>query len=542
MKHIGQVVSLTGRAVAESGQGIRDLSAGVPVSRSETIRTEAGGSVQVRFEDDSLLDLGPGSSMALRDFAMDSGTGSNIRLQAGFGGFRFVTGRIAEQNPRGVNIETPWADISVRGAGLEALSHERWLEVGIFDYHRFDVVLTTETGTYFLTEPGVLIRIMPDGSLAMLLPYSPAERAVFGDPVPISLSGEEEEGGSDHPDQDAGDVEESEHAAGPVRSGGDFPVFGLQPGLFETAPVLLEGNNLTPTAARPVFRGPDLQREAQRPALREEEDDDPPLEQGEAGAVRSGVAAGGADVLSGGPGDDLLMMEGHDEVHGGGGDDTLGFEDGLHIDLTSVNAPIISGIEHIDMTGAPDSLTLSEADVAGMPDSGVLTVHGDAGDQVTVTGGPWTYLGAEDGFHGFSSGAATLKVQDGLLMDISLILGPFTGDAAKREAGSDEFPVYLGGDAFHHSAADYLFGGLEEDRGNLFDSVGGFAREDYCLTSSGSGKGEFWSGAEAHTVFDTDHGGIRHAWGTACEMRSGDVFSTMAELSVELAEADIFIY
>jgi len=129
------------------------------------------------------------------------------------------------------------------------------------------------------------------------------------------------------------------------------------------------------------------------------------------------TGGGGADVFRGGAGDDLIQVSdaAFFDVDGGSGTDTLALTgDGVTLDLTLIANSKVSGIEVMEITGgaaAGNSLTLALTDVLDLSDtSNTLTVEGGVDDAVTVADGTWTDGGEVDGYHVYTLGAATLKV------------------------------------------------------------------------------------------------------------------------------------
>jgi len=131
------------------------------------------------------------------------------------------------------------------------------------------------------------------------------------------------------------------------------------------------------------------------------------------------IGGGGADVFRGGAGNDLIQIadDAFADVDGGSGGDTLALiGDNITLDLSLLANSKLSGIETIDLVATGDAsstntLTLALGDVLNLSDtSNTLTVDGDNDDTVTVTDGTWTDGGEVAGYHVYTLGAATLRI------------------------------------------------------------------------------------------------------------------------------------
>lgn len=130
------------------------------------------------------------------------------------------------------------------------------------------------------------------------------------------------------------------------------------------------------------------------------------------------IGGGGADVLSGGAGDDVLAVIGADfqRVDGGRGEDLLAVAapNRLMLDLDALRTRV-RGVEVIDLSQAPVSLTVSAARVMRLPDQGgPLVVIGGPEDVLTSPHSAWR-AGGETTWRGrparrFVDGNATLLV------------------------------------------------------------------------------------------------------------------------------------
>ena len=126
----------------------------------------------------------------------------------------------------------------------------------------------------------------------------------------------------------------------------------------------------------------------------------------------------GADTLLGGNGTDTLTWDALDiTIDGGNGQDTL-LAGGADIDLTAFGGTLAS-IENIDLSGdnTANSVVLGVQDVLDMSSSGTVTIDGDVGDIVDAGTG-WTDAGIAGGFHVYTQGLATIK------LDVDLTVNP----------------------------------------------------------------------------------------------------------------------
>ncbi|MHC4094008.1 MAG: hypothetical protein ACYSVY_27670 [Planctomycetota bacterium] len=122
---------------------------------------------------------------------------------------------------------------------------------------------------------------------------------------------------------------------------------------------------------------------------------------------------GNANSLIGGGGDDIFQIRSNSftAVDGGAGNDTLFFEDDVAFDVDFTAAGTMSGIEEIDMNGSEENnVTLSVSDVL-QSDTDQLKITGDSADSVSTTDA-WTDDGVSGGFHVYTSGSATLLVDE----------------------------------------------------------------------------------------------------------------------------------
>ena len=123
---------------------------------------------------------------------------------------------------------------------------------------------------------------------------------------------------------------------------------------------------------------------------------------------------GGADVLLAGAGNDTIQITdlGFTRVDGGSGLDTLALSGaGLALNLTTIPATRLRGIERIDLLGGGNSLTLSARDVLNLsPTANALRILGTSADSVDFGAGTWLRSATAPGTATYSLGQATVEI------------------------------------------------------------------------------------------------------------------------------------
>jgi len=106
---IGKATSVKPQAEANA----RTLSAGSDVFSQETIRTGDTAMADLRFHDNSNLNVGPKSSVRLDKYVYDPNkSATTVAIEATRGSFRFVTGTRGEGS---YQVKTPYGSLGVRG-------------------------------------------------------------------------------------------------------------------------------------------------------------------------------------------------------------------------------------------------------------------------------------------------------------------------------------------------------------------------------------------------------------------------------------------
>lgn len=192
-QEIGKVINVQGNAWAEGPEGTRVLEKGDTVYEGESIITESGSNVEVKFLDDTLLSQGPDSVLRLDEyvFDLDNMDDSGLSFNLMQGTFRHVSGRIAEQNPERVSLESPLSLIGIRGTvtvhvvGPDSESH------GVEDMSAgFQVIITDSFGEVrVITLPMTMLDVFADQPMGLSRPMTPQELQFFREIAPGALEG-----------------------------------------------------------------------------------------------------------------------------------------------------------------------------------------------------------------------------------------------------------------------------------------------------------------------------------------------------------------
>jgi hypothetical protein len=113
---VGQIKNLSGAVHVERDEQRLPASAGMGVRQSDVLVTGADGAVGVTFLDNSLLSLGPSSTLAIDRYAFDSTThDGQFDALLKRGTLAVVSGRMVKRSPGSMRVRTPSAIMGVRG-------------------------------------------------------------------------------------------------------------------------------------------------------------------------------------------------------------------------------------------------------------------------------------------------------------------------------------------------------------------------------------------------------------------------------------------
>ena len=113
---VGQVKVTKGIVHVEREGARIPATVGMPIRQSDRLVTGPDGTVGVTFADNSLLSVGPNSTLAVDKFSFDASTHEgqfDASLQRGT--LAVVSGKMVKQSPDAMRIKTPASILGVRG-------------------------------------------------------------------------------------------------------------------------------------------------------------------------------------------------------------------------------------------------------------------------------------------------------------------------------------------------------------------------------------------------------------------------------------------
>ena len=113
---VGQIKTVRGTVHVERGGQRLAATPGMNVRQADSLVTGADGSVGVTFLDNSLLSLGPSSTLGIDRYSFDSTThAGQFDASLKKGTLAVVSGRMVKQSPDAMRVRTPSSVMGVRG-------------------------------------------------------------------------------------------------------------------------------------------------------------------------------------------------------------------------------------------------------------------------------------------------------------------------------------------------------------------------------------------------------------------------------------------
>lgn len=113
---IGYVKTLEGEAYVERAGGREALTLGAPLYQNDVCETAESGTLGMTFRDNMVLSMGPNTRLTLASFEFEPVEKKlGVLLRMARGTLQYISGLVAKLAPEAVTIETPVANIAVRG-------------------------------------------------------------------------------------------------------------------------------------------------------------------------------------------------------------------------------------------------------------------------------------------------------------------------------------------------------------------------------------------------------------------------------------------
>ena len=109
---IGNATATKNKVEGVVGSKTEPIAKGTNLYTNEVVRTGDASVADLKFLDDSTMNVGPISEVKLDKFVYDPGGGGAVIINATKGAFRFVTGK---QDQKSYQIKTPYGTLGIRG-------------------------------------------------------------------------------------------------------------------------------------------------------------------------------------------------------------------------------------------------------------------------------------------------------------------------------------------------------------------------------------------------------------------------------------------
>jgi hypothetical protein len=112
----GVVKTMRGEVRIERVGSLVEVGVGDVVQEGDRVRVRGNGSVGISLRDETLISLGPNSTLVIDTYRYDPTTRvGQVEASILKGTLRFVTGLIGRLNPESVRVVTPTATVGIRG-------------------------------------------------------------------------------------------------------------------------------------------------------------------------------------------------------------------------------------------------------------------------------------------------------------------------------------------------------------------------------------------------------------------------------------------
>ncbi len=112
----GIVKTIRGQVLIERGSSKLEAKVGDPIQERDRLIVQSGSSLGISMRDETLLGIGPNSTMVIDRYSYDPVTREGkVETSILKGTLRYVTGLIGKANPQAIKVTTDNATIGIRG-------------------------------------------------------------------------------------------------------------------------------------------------------------------------------------------------------------------------------------------------------------------------------------------------------------------------------------------------------------------------------------------------------------------------------------------
>ncbi|MCK5444281.1 MAG: FecR domain-containing protein [Rhodospirillaceae bacterium] len=132
-EQVGVAAAVRGQVSLAPREGAsRPAVSGGDVNFQDIVKSGENSGLQVMLLDETTLTVGPNAEMIIDEMVYDPAGVSSLAITVLSGGFRYVSGAIASQNPENVSISTPVGHLGIRGTNLAAVKLNGGWFFGLF--------------------------------------------------------------------------------------------------------------------------------------------------------------------------------------------------------------------------------------------------------------------------------------------------------------------------------------------------------------------------------------------------------------------------
>jgi len=116
---VGSIKTLDGEVVVVRKDQMLPAAIGMPVFKGDIAQTSKTGSVGIVFRDDTIISLGPESTLNIAEYVFEPKTEQfSVLMKMLKGTFVYISGAIGRLSPEAIRLETPSSMIGIRGTKI----------------------------------------------------------------------------------------------------------------------------------------------------------------------------------------------------------------------------------------------------------------------------------------------------------------------------------------------------------------------------------------------------------------------------------------